>query len=87
VYVPFADGSNFQFSFTQREAALASRGGPDASTLTMAPFWTVIRTLTSPVICICNAVGGYGGRGLRSKTVPRGPPFPVPLAAPVGLPF
>ena len=33
------------------------------------------------------AVGGYGGLGLRSKRPERGPPFPVPLGSPVGLPF
>src|SRR5271155_4536155 len=83
VYVPFAVGLNFQFTFTQREAALARIGGPEASTSTILPFSTVIRTRTSPEICICNASGGYGGLGLRSNTVPREPPFPVPFAAPV----
>jgi len=38
-------------------------------------------------MCSCTAVGGYGGLGLRSKRPERGPPFPVPLGSPVGLPF
>ena len=46
--IPLIVGLNFQFAFTQREAALASIGGPEASTSTILPFLTVIRTLTSP---------------------------------------
>src|ERR1700751_126729 len=87
VKVPLIVGLNFQFAFTQREAALASIGGPEASTSTILPFSTVIRTLTSPAICICNAVDGYGGLGLRSKRLLRGPPVPVPFGAPAWLPF
>src|SRR6201997_5711817 len=62
--------------------------GPDtACTSVICPADTVIESLTSPVICICKAWGGYGGLGERSSLPEREPPFPVPPTTPFAKPF
>src|SRR5258708_34745670 len=62
--------------------------GPDtACTSVICPDDTVIARRTSPVICICNACGGYGGLGERTSLPERAPPLPVPPTTPLAKPF